>query len=236
MFSFTNVIIFFIWREYSSVNATTVLIFHMSCFIIIHILPYLYHSDAWPLSHFLTKTHICLVLQSIKEYLVLFWVMYYYLADIFFMSPERISILCCLYSKIAGNVCILLLWHGSWLIVQNVHCVWRNHTIWMSRTRIVKKTRRRRNSRLQLFWRLRYGGKCNTAYCNLCRPRIVALYLQSKEFVSVQAETLIVFFRWYIFNIWNISVTTQKKKKICFTKILHSCQNHSGYTLQIRFF
>ncbi len=80
----------------------------MSCFIIIHISPYLYHSDAWPLSHFLTKTHICLVLQSIKEYFVLFWVMYYHLADIFFMSPERISILCCLYSKIAGNLCILL--------------------------------------------------------------------------------------------------------------------------------
>lgn len=62
------------------------------------------------------------------------------------------------------------------------------------------------------LWRLRYGGKCNTAYCNLCRPRIVALYLQSNGFVSVQAETSIVFFRWYIFNIWNISVTTQKKR------------------------
>ncbi len=34
--------------------------------------------------------------------------MYYHLADMFFLSPERIFILCCLYSKIAGNVCTLL--------------------------------------------------------------------------------------------------------------------------------
>lgn len=80
---------------------------------------------------------------------------------------------------------------------------------------------------------LHYGGKCNTAYCNLCRPRIVALYLQSNGFVSVQAQTSIVFFRWYIFNIWNISVTT---RRFDILKILCGCQNHSGYTLQIRFF
>lgn len=159
----SNLIIFFIWREYSSVNATTVKIFHLSCFIIIHISPYLYHSDAWPLSHFLTKTHICLVLQSIQEYFVLFWVMYYHLADMFFLSHERISILCCLYSKIAGNIYVYhLLWHGGWLIVQNVHCVWRNHTIWMGWFRIVKKTRTR-NSRLQLalavtlWWKVQYS-------------------------------------------------------------------------------
>lgn len=99
------------------------------------------------------------------------------------------------------------------------HCVWRNHTIWIGRMRIVK---RRGGGETQSFswlsW-LRYGGKCNTAYCNLCRPRIVALYLQSNGFVSVQAETSIVFFRRYIFNIWNISVITQKRFDILQKKL-----------------
>lgn len=56
----------------------------MSYFIFIHISPYLFHSDAWPLSHFLLETHICLVLLSIKKYLFLFWVMYYHLAEFCF--------------------------------------------------------------------------------------------------------------------------------------------------------
>lgn len=103
----SNLIIFFIWREYSSVNATTVLIFHMSCFIIIHISPYLYHSDAWPLSHFLTNSHV----SGFTEYSRIFCSLLSYVLPSgwhVFLSHKRISILCCLYSKIAGNVCILL--------------------------------------------------------------------------------------------------------------------------------
>lgn len=41
-------------------------------------------------------------------------------------------------------------------------------------------------------------GMCNTAYCNLCRPRIVALYFLSTGFVSVQAETTCIFQMLYL--------------------------------------
>lgn len=41
-------------------------------------------------------------------------------------------------------------------------------------------------------------GMCNTAYCNLCRPRIVALYFLSMGFVSVQAETTCIFQMLYL--------------------------------------
>lgn len=41
-------------------------------------------------------------------------------------------------------------------------------------------------------------GMCNTAYCNLCRPRIVALYFLSMEFVSVQAEITCIFQMLYL--------------------------------------
>ncbi len=41
-------------------------------------------------------------------------------------------------------------------------------------------------------------GMCNTAYCNLCRPRIVALYFLSMGFVSVQAEITCIFQMLYL--------------------------------------
>ena len=41
-------------------------------------------------------------------------------------------------------------------------------------------------------------GMCNTANCNLCRPRIVALYFLSTRFVSVQAETTCIFQMLYL--------------------------------------
>lgn len=136
----------------------------MSYFIFIHISPYLFHSDAWPLSHFLIVTHICLVLLSIKKYLFLFWVMYYHLAEFFFFSffpchlreyPFYVAFI----PRLLELYVYYLLWHGSWLIVQNVHCVWRNLN---GPNEDFEKTRRR-NSRLQLalavtlWWKVQYS-------------------------------------------------------------------------------
>lgn len=104
----SNLIIFFIWREYSSVNATTVLIFHMSCFIIIHISPYLYHSDAWPLSHFLTNSHV----SGFTEYSRIFCSLLSYVLSsgwhVFPVTWENIHFMLPLFQDCWKYICISL--------------------------------------------------------------------------------------------------------------------------------
>lgn len=51
---------------------------------------------------------------------------------------------------------------------------------------------------LSLFVLAERCGMCNTANCNLCRPRIVALYFLSMGFVSVQAEITCIFQMFYL--------------------------------------
>lgn len=134
----------------------------MSYFIFIHISPYPFHSDAWPLSHFLIENHICLVLLSIKKYFIS--LLSYVLSSgwVFFFFPYHLReypFYVAFIPRLLEVYVYYLLWHGSWLIVQNVHCVWRNlnglNEDW-------EKTRRR-NSRLQLalavtlWWKVQYS-------------------------------------------------------------------------------
>lgn len=133
---------------------------------------------------------------------------FYFNVNLFFLTVFvlhwlKISVVCCLQFQF--NCWNLYLFFDTWQRVLVVR-LWKPHKpecysvfcfvldfFWYSLSFFPSYC-----ELLSLFVLTERCGMCNTANCNLCRPRIVALYFLSMGFVSVQAEITCIFQMFYL--------------------------------------